>query len=304
MDKKEANTLTVDYQVFVPQEVLACDDIVKYKPLQFTGPTGIFSLCIKEHKQRKIGAFPEYVLQVNVITDVKSVEECELIEQVESDIENLVYRFFRLLRHKIPNIPFNLPKDLLSAVQYNWEKPKPHWHIMGMREIPVKVSRQDTIITVEQWIEIEKELASDVDTEIWEDFLLDAKVALRENDMHKATLYAAIACETFIKYQIRLMAPIQKISNKFIKFIDGQEPDIRTLRYYGPILHLVSGRSLEDEESELYKSLERIMRKRNKIMHEGKRLFNKDECAQLVFDIGNMEKAISWVLNSSKETSS
>ena len=173
-----------------------------------------------------------------------------------------------------------------------------------MREILVQVSPQDTTITAEQWPEMEKELASDIDTEIWEDFLLDSKVALRENDLHRATLYAAIACETFIKHQIKLMASKHNISNKFVNFIDGQEPSSRAVRYYGPILHLVTGRSLEDEENELYKSIESIMKKRNKIMHEGKRSFTKDECTQIANDIGKMEEAISWVLNSSKESKS
>ena len=291
----DGDRLILNFDVYLPNEFGLCKELVTFDPLRFTRPAGDFCVSVRERKQRKIRVLPDYILQVNVTSSVKSVKECGLIEQIESEIEELVYRFFRLLRRKIPKNPFNLPKDLLSGVSYNWEELKAHWHILGMREVLIQVTPQDITITEEQWSEMEEELASEKDTEIWEDFLLDSKTALREDDLNRATLYAAIACETFIKSHIKLMASTHNISDKFIRFIDGQEPDIRAIRYYGPILHLITGHSLEDEKRELYRSLEHIMKRRNKIMHEGRRLFNKEERTILANDIRNAEHAISWV---------
>lgn len=299
-DKREMNKLTASYQIFLPRDITARTKILEFEPLKFTRDFGDFTMYVRTSKYQGTGQIMSLILHVDVKSDIKlDADEHEFINQLDAEVKQLAYRFLRLLRRKLPEMPFNLPADLLSSVSYNREKQQPHshWQILASAEVLVEPVPQDAGITTDKWRELERELASGKDTEIWEDFLLDAKVALKESDLHRAMLYTAIACETFIKQYTQIAATKQGISKVFWDYINSRETDIRAIRYFGPILHLVTGRSLEDEENELYKSLERIFQKRNKIMHEGKRSFSANEVYRLRNDIQAGEQAISWVRN-------
>lgn len=297
-DKREMNKLTASYQIFLPRDITAHKKILEFEPLKFTRDFGDFTMYVRTSKDQGTGKSMNLILHVNVTSDIKlDADEREFINQLDAEVKQLAYRFLRLLRRKLPEMLFNLPADLLSSVSYNREKPQPHWQILASTELRVEAVPQDAGITTDKWRELERELASGEDTEIWEDFLLDAKVALKESDLHRATLYTAIACETFIKQYTQIAATKQGISKVFWDYINSRETDIRAIKYYGPLLHLVTDHSLKDEENELYKSLERTFKKRNKIMHEGKRSFSADEVYRLRNDIQAAEQAISWVRN-------
>ena len=297
--------LTAKYQIKVLPILIAGKEMLRLEPIKFATDIGDFVIHPPDSKGRKPEGdsqpWKADTLWVDIISDADpSLSREELLAKLNAGMQKHVHRFLRLLRRKLPEIPRPLPAELDYSTSFDWEKPKPGWQLLAETSIVIKVSPQGGL-TQERWQELEKELTSGIDTELWEDFLLDSKVALAEDSLIRGVLYAAIACETFIKQYTQIAATKKGISKIFWDYINSRETDIRAVRYYGPILHLVIGHSLENEENEIYKSLERIFKKRNEIMHEGNRSFSKDERIILINDIGKVKEAISWVLNCSKE---
>jgi hypothetical protein len=217
---------------------------------------------------------------------------------LEADIQNDVYRFLRLLRRKLPETPIPMPTALSRSVTFVQHAPQPGWQLLAeIGPLTIKVVPREAGLTAERWEELRDELTSGADTELWEDFLLDTKVALDEGDLIRATLYAAITCESFIKQYTKQVATKVGLSKKFFNYLDSREPEIRAVRYYGPVLHLITGHSLEDENKELYRALEQLFKERNSIMHKGKRSFSEGESSKLKDNISRVEQAVSWVRN-------
>jgi hypothetical protein len=268
------------------------------KPLSLLEPEQAF-----RNQEAKIGRMDALsqradTLWLEIETEVTSeLSEAQIMAQLEPAMHQVVYRFLRLLRRKLPETPMRIPAELLCNESFSWQPSQLSWKFpSNVTRVVVWVFPQ-TGLTKERWEQLRGELISGADTELWEDFLLDAKVALHEGDLIRATLYAAIACETFIKHHTKEVLTRIGVSNRFWSYISSQEPQIRAIRYYGPILHLITGHSLEDENKELYKSLEHLFTERNKIMHEGKHLFSDEERRRLGDDIRAAEQAIPWVCN-------
>lgn len=299
------NKLTAKYEITIPPIIKAREETLKQGPIKFTTDMGHFVIDIPSFTDGKTTQGPQWqeadTLHVNITVDIDpSVDETECSAKLDAEVRQQACRFLRLLRRKLPEtaFPVSSPAELVCRVSFERGKIDPGWQLLASYgPFRVEVIPQGAGITDQRWQELEKELASGVDTELWEDFLLDSKVALKEGALIRGVLYAAIACETFIKQYTKKVATKRGVSEKFWKYLSSPEPDIRTIKYYGPILHLVTGYSLEDENKELYKSLERLFKERNKIMHEGKRSFSEDEDRRLRNDIGGVQQAISWVIN-------
>lgn len=293
--------LTAKYQIEVPSILIAREETLKLEPIRFATDMGNFVIYPLSSTYGKLDGGPQRqeadTLCVDITVDVDpSMGEKELLTKLDAEMRQHIYRLLRLLRHKLEKTPFPLPAELHCKVSFEREKPELGWQLLASYgPLTLTVIPRDAGLTEKSWRELEKELASGLDTELWEDFLLDSKVALAEKSLIRGALYAAIACETFIKQHTEKVGA--KISGKFWNYLSSQEPEIRAIRYYGPILHLVTGHSLEDENRELYKSLKHLFTARNKIMHEGKRSFSDDEERRLRNDIKAVEQAISWVRN-------
>lgn len=239
------------------------------------------------------------VLEVGVTPPLSEKEVNEVLRKSDRDMHLIMLRFLRLSRRKL-RVPMSLPPSLQFRANYQWEG----WQPSGW--IPLATAMLGTITVVpqgaglagERWQKLQEEMRSGVDTELWEDFIEDSKVALKEDDLKRATLYAAIACEIFIKGYTEKVSKERGISPVFWKYLKDPKTETRVLSYYNEILHLVTGHSLKDENTEMYKKLKLIFNARNKIVHEGRlpSNWNPTQINQLTESIKASESIISWVI--------
>lgn len=295
--------VTTKYHFYDLPDILIHEDISGVDPITFSTTSGKarISIPITQQEVNEIKYHNRvYLNTVNleIETDIDLDIKDEIANTLDREAEEILRRFLRLLRVKLSPIPIQIPSRLKYRVHYTSTEilpdnlPQKHHSPIVMHMIP-----RDEGITPNRWREFKNDLKSEKDTEIWQDFLEDTKVAFWEENLIQGVLFAAIACETFIKQYTQKKATELGISETFWDYISGLEVDIRAIRYFGPILHLVTGHSLEKEEKSLYKSLERLFKHRNKIMHEGKKPLSDDEHRHFREDIQVARKAVSWVRN-------
>lgn len=214
--------------------------------------------------------------------------------KLDREVHQLVLRFLRLLRRKLPETPMPLPTSLLPRIVFEWEPEQPGQLIFSGPTTPglIVIVPPEAGTTQAKWRELGQELRSGLNTELWEDFIIDAKVSLEDDDLKRTTLYAVIACETFIKEYMEKAAKKAGISQHFWKYLKSRRPGV--LDYYDSVLHLVKGHSLRIENKQMYEQLERLLKARNRIMHEGKLPVSVSQL-QLREHIRQVEQVISWV---------
>jgi len=283
----------------LPEYLISERQVFRTEPITLMLPAAMVRIYLPEPKDIDKGLTPSGKFQyysnsfmMDIETDIKSDHE---LDKLDKEAEGIAYKYLRLLRVKLSSTPISLPERLQFLVRYKWsDSPppvsNPHGHTSP---IPVYVLSKDAGLTKDKWEEIQKELRSGVDTELWEDFIIDARVALRKDDFNQATIYAAIACEIFIKRYTEKVAKDRGISKEAWERLKNRRP--RVLEYYDSILHLVTNHSLNTEQEELYKSIQQLFSTRNKIMHEGNLQITDDDCQSLVSIINAGEKAIKWV---------
>lgn len=314
--------LTIKYQVPVPEILMNGEQVLKSEPIKLQTSIGEVSIYPPGSKDRKPKnyippekGFPEGkllgpesklwnadTLWIDIETEATPEFPRKERRKLERETQELTFRFLRLLRRVIPEKPIPLPKSpksLLISTAFQWETPQEGQLVYSGPTTP------DTIIIVppqagltkQKWKDLGKKLSSGVETELWEDFIVDAKVALDEDDLNRAIIYSAIACETFIKEYTEKSAIEKGISQTFWKYLKDPSTETRVLTYYDQVLHLVKGHSMKTENKNSYNKLVRIFRARNKIMHEGKipPSWNRDKINQLNDDIREVEQIISWV---------
>jgi hypothetical protein len=257
---------------------------------------------IKNIKAGRQGVINVIAVEINPKNQI-NINETQWYIQFEDQIKEIFFKFYRLLRKKLPhnNIPMlRNPKYRVNIEILN--RPAEYTGSDRQTYIGVSLKKIEKYFDANDWSDLKKEMLADTEPEIWEEFLMDARVGLDNHDYDSAVISAAIAGEVFIKNTINHMATTHHISSLFIDYINSQEPDIKILRYFGPLLHLVTGHSFENENTELYNAVKRIFNKRNKVMHEGRRIVSDDERIQLRKDINALEEAMQWVLHCCKES--
>ena len=309
--------VTARYQVKVPPILIEGDKVAKLGPIELetnTGKAVIYPPGSKEHKPKsyiepKQGIsnlevsierkdshlWDADTLWVDVETEVTSpLSEKEIQAKLDVEMHQLIFRFLRLLRRKLPETPMSLPASLQHSVSLDWGS-QPSGQTLAAMLIPgvIRVVSQEAGLTEKKWGELCQEMLSGADSELWEDFIEDSKVALEENDLNRATLYAAIGCEIFIKEYTEKAAKETSVSQKFWKYLKSRRP--RVPDYYDQVLHLVKGHSLKTENRQMYNLLDQLYEARNRIMHEGKLSLLETKISQLTSDIREAEKVISWV---------
>jgi len=308
------------YLLKVPSILMNGDEVLNLEPIKIMtdfGEATIYPPGSKERKPRtyvepkKTGHLGEVKLEVTpppslweadtLWIDVETEVTPELSRgdhiKLDRDVHHLVLRFLRLLRRKLPKMPFPLPTDLMPRIAFEWESEQAG-QLAGVAPTTPSVIRvvpPEAGTTVAKWRELEQQLNSGVETELWEDFVVDAKLALQEDDLNRAILYAAIACEIFIKEYCEKAAKQVGISQKFWKYLESRRP--RVVDYYDSVLHLVKNYSLQAKNQKLYNLLDRLYDARNEIMHEGRLSAsrNKHEINQLREDVRETEQVISSV---------
>jgi hypothetical protein len=301
----ELQKFTAKYQFNVPPISVAQErihELEQLEPIRLATQVGhlvIHPLTCKEPKGGHWEKVDTLCIDLGVEA-TQSIEEKELLDRLDKEMRNQVIRFLRLIRRKLPETPFSVPSadELVCRVSYEWEKPPEGWQLVGSYgPFTARVLPNEAGITSKRWQELAEEFTLGLDTELWEDFLLDAKVALGENDLNRAILYAAIACEIFIKEYTEKSAKEKGISQIFWEYLKDPNTETKVRAYYDQVLHLVKGHSMKRENKEIYNRLDRIFQARNKIMHEGKipPSWNRNKINELGEDIRKVEQIISWV---------
>jgi hypothetical protein len=300
-DIKMGDKVIAEYHFYDLPDILIHEDISEVEPITFNTTSGkarvkipITTQDVNEIKHRK----RVYLNAVNleIEADIDLDKKDTITNALDREAEEILRRFLRLLRIKISPIPIQIPSRLKYRVNFTSREipteklPQAHHSPITLHGIPI-----DAGITPENLGGLGNDLKSGKDAEIWQDFLVDAQAASWKGNLIEGVLFAAIACETFIKQYTQKKATELGISKPFWNYICGLEIDVRTKRYFGPILHFLTGHSLEAEDNSLYKSLERLFTHRNKIMHEGKKPLSDNERRQFHEDIQVAQKAISWV---------
>lgn len=308
------NKLTAKYQVKVPSILMTGEEVLKVEPIKLVTRVGEVTIyppgCEDRQPESYIApekGFPKAILSVpgsklwdadtlwiDVETEATPEFPREEQRKLEREMHELALRFLRLLRRTTPEAPIPLPKSLLPSAVFQWEPPQTGQLVSSGPTTPsmIRVVPLEAGLTKERWEELQQEMSSGVDTELWEDFIIDSKVALDEEDLGRATILAAIASEIFIKKYTQKAAKEKGISNEFWGYLKSRQPKV--IDYYDSILHLVKGHSLKTENKQMYKAVERLNQKRNDFMHEGK-IPSKVQLPQLIADIQQIRKVISWV---------
>lgn len=317
--------ITAKYQVRVPSVLMEGDKVTELEPIKLETNTDKVIIYPPGSKERKPKTYTEPqkgfyrvevkiegkdsqlwdadTLWVDIETEVTSMlSKEEIRDRLDTKIHEVIYRLLRLLRRKLPEAPMFLPISLQHSANYDLSQVLAgQSHTVTTAPFAFKVVSKGAGLTEEKWAELQQEMSSGEYTELYEDFIADSKAALEEDDLNRATLYAAIGCEIFIKEYTEKAAKKAGISQKFWKYLESRRP--RVPDYYDSVLHLVKGRSLQAENLEMYKLVERLNHARNDIMHRGKLSFPKDKANRLRKvnklreDIQGVGQAISWVRN-------
>jgi len=289
----------------LPEYLISERQVFKMEPITLTLPDATVRIYLPEPEDVDKGLTPSGKFRyysnsfmMDIETDIKSDHE---LDKLDREAQDIAYKYLRLLRVKLSSTPIPLPERLQFLVRYKWsDSPppvsNPHGHTSP---IHIYVLSKYAGLTKNKWEELQKELSSLADTELWEDFIIDARVALRGDDFNQATIYAAIACEIFIKEYTKRNASKVGISEVFWEYLESRQP--RVIDYYDSILHLITCHSLKAEKVDLYRLLERLNSARNDIVHEGKLSLSNSQTNQLKEDIKNVNQVISWVLSLNKE---
>jgi len=233
-------------------------------------------------------------VQKDFINGLSQDEAEKSFSKLDIDVQYHILRLLRLMRRHIPKISINLPTELAYKALFRCdEETLKNILWSGKHGDEIKITSLQSYLDQNKWTKLRKEIKNEVDTELWEDFIYDAKAALAEHDFTKAVIYAAIACEVFIKNYIEEAAKKGGINKEALERLKSRRP--RVLEYYDSILHLVTNHSLNIEHEELYKSIQQLFTTRNKIMHEGKTSVTQEKCETIEDMIKKAESTIAWV---------
>ncbi|MBA7599419.1 hypothetical protein ES703_06452 [subsurface metagenome] len=310
------------YQVKVPSILMKGNRVIELEPIRLKTSTGeavIYPPGSKEQKPKSYVKLAQGVSDLEARIESKdspfwdadtlwvdmeievtpTLSEKEIQAKLNREMHQLIFRFLRLLRQKLPETPMPLPTSLQHSVSFDWGSiPSGQTLAATIMLGIIRVVSEEAELTEKKWDKLSQEMVSGVDSELWEDFIEDSKVALEEDDLNRATLYSAIGCEIFIKEYTEKVSKERGISPVFWKYLKDPKTETRVLTYYNEILHLVTGHSLKNENTEMYKKLKLIFSARNKIVHEGRlpSNWNPTQINQLTESIKASESIISWVI--------
>jgi hypothetical protein len=312
------------YQVKVPSVLMEGAEVIELEPIKLETDIGKVIIYPPGSKERKPKSYTKPqkgfyrvevkvegkdsqlwnadTLWVDIEAEVTSIlSEKEIRDRLDTKTHEVVYQFLKLLRRKLPEAPLFLPISLRPSVDYDLSqvlKEKGHIFRAAATPFTFKIVSAGAGLTKDKWTELQQEMSSGEYTKLYEDFIADSKAALDEDDLNRATLYATIGCEIFIKEYTEKSAKEKGISQIFWEYLKDPNTETRVRTYYDQVLHLVKGHSMKKENKETYNRLDRIFYARNKIMHEGKipPSWNRDKINQLREDIREVEQIISWVL--------
>lgn len=298
--------VTAKYQVEVPLILIDREEVLKLDPIKQTTSIGDVILYPPGSKELKPLSYVEpkkgairsefkkdsYAdtlwidVETGIISGPSRDEIMSKLSALDSEMGEVVHRFLRLLRKKLPLATMPVPLRL----EYNVDMEDSQRNICSISTVPhnaVVPESKTAYLNKEKWEQLQQEMHSGADTELWEGFIADAKVALIEDNLAQATIYAAVACEIFIKEYTNISAREAR------KYLNKRKLEIND--YYDLVLQHVKGRSLRIEQPRMYDLLKNLIKERNNIMHEGKLSLAKGNISQLKESVQKAGQIIAWV---------
>jgi hypothetical protein len=148
------------------------------------------------------------------------------------------------------------------------------------------------------WSEVQRDITSGVHPELWQNLIMDAYQAV-STDPSSAVVKAGAACENFIERFCNSLSDKQQVSQDVYKALTSRERIFP--EYFHIILLYLLGRSLKNENSDLYTKIENLYKTANTVRHEGLCQYNdtggrlvtvNSEVARQM--IKSIEDAIKW----------
>jgi len=148
------------------------------------------------------------------------------------------------------------------------------------------------------WHRVQQDITGGVYPELWQSLIMDAYQAV-STDPSSAVVKVGAACENFIERFCNSLSDKQQVSQDVYKALTSRE---RTFPEYFHIISLyLLGRSLKNENSDLYTKIENLYKTANTVRHEGLCQYNdtggrlvtvNSEVARQM--IKSIEDAIKW----------
>jgi hypothetical protein len=168
-----------------------------------------------------------------------------------------------------------------------------------MPPINLRFISENEAITPDKQSEIVNKLeAGDLPT-LAKSFLYDALFLTNQNgDPAQAVLYAAIACEVQIKVALIALASDEQLGLVSALLENPRDFSLAAASLYDKGLKAVTGRSLREENRDLYKKVSKLFEDRNAVAHRGQGPSNSVATA----DVNAAKEAIEWLLSAFKES--
>jgi hypothetical protein len=126
-------------------------------------------------------------------------------------------------------------------------------------------------------------------------FLADAAYIARESlwrNMRQAVLMAAISCEVAVKQRLRKGASAEQRELVELVLSNPRDVSLAAVSLFDKACKVVIGRSLREENLELYKRVDKLFQDRNKIAHRGGPELADDTLAE---HVNTAREALKWL---------
>lgn len=230
----------------------------------------IESADVKVKLERKVNV-PEQVLHqppnaYDIVSEEKQRKLNELADYYGSIAERAFEVWVKVLRWKTSKGLIGRPQVIGSQsgwATYLTESTTGH-RFWGQRAMLTFAS--DDAVTVAEWNEVEQTLQNGLSSPVYYDLLFDAEEHLRHEDLQRAAVDGAVACESFLRQRMLQHLPVN-LQVGIRDYID--EANINTvLNRFLPLI-------FDDEEMKVVKgiksSLHDLFTARNKILHSGRK---------------------------------
>ncbi len=233
-------------------------------------------VCVKLDRKVNI---PEQVLrQPPNAYDVLSKKKQQQLDTLAGDYGSVAERAFgiwlRVLHWKTNNGLIGRPQVI--GPQSGWttyliESTTRHRFWAEHQVIKVPYGRP---VTPEEWSEVEQVLKKGLTSPVYYDLMFDAAEHLRLEDLQRAVIDAAVACESYMRYKVMQQLPISLHEN-IRRYID--EANIRQV--LATFLPDVLDEDQRKVVKEINSPLQQLFNARNTILHSGRKTdLRLDEC--------------------------
>ena len=122
--------------------------------------------------------------------------------------------------------------------------------------------------------DLETTLNNDLEVKIYQEFLSDSRTSIRSNEIDRAVLEMAIACEVAVKEAFFGRTTTSGATFEYLE--DQGQVHIRVINLLNKVARHVFSESFKEAESDAYQDIDHLFRCRNKVAHRGGHIFKDD----------------------------